>query len=278
MSRDDRKSRQGRNWAEDDDDEPGSELYLLAMPLVVNMFFTSGNDVLYSLGFYAMFALGGWLVQRAAALEAKVRSNPMGGRAPRVPYRAAAAVLAGLAAFGTARMLAGYDLWMSVLFGAGAAVGVLACYGLDRFGAAIRPSPAQVVRATLDQAKHSLKQLRGMRKTMENIEFRDRLDRLSASADKIVKLIREDHRELARAREFLNVYLEGTIKVTRTYLKTHGHAGEQAAALETRYSELLDGMEREFQAQHARLLRGDILDLDVELELLSHQLRQKGMM
>lgn len=261
----------------------GIWLFLLPLPLLANAVWMlargSARDVLLSLGFYAVFAVSGSLVRRASALEAKALSDPL-GRAPLLPYRSLAAVLTGIATFGTAWGLAWYDIWVSILFGVGAGAGVVALYGFDRFGAAIalKAHAEDVVFETLDQAKKSLSDLRRMRMNMRNREFRDRLDRLNEWGERIVKQIREDHRDLKRAREFINVYLDGAIKITANYLKTHEHSGEQAAALEARYSELLEGMEREFQAQHARLLRDDILDLDVELELLSQQLKQKGMM
>jgi 5-bromo-4-chloroindolyl phosphate hydrolysis protein len=261
----------------------GIWLFLLPLPLLVNAVWMlargSARDVLLSLGFYAVFAVSGWLVRRASALEARALGDPL-GRAPRLPYRSIAAVLAGLATFGTAWSLAWHDVWVSILFGIGAGAGVLALYGLDRFGAhlTLTSQAEDMVFEALDQARRSLAELRRMRMNMQNREFRDRLDRLNDWGERIVKQIREDHRDLKRAREFLNVYLEGAIKVTANYLKTHGHAGEQGATLEARYRELLEGMEREFEAQHARLLRDDILDLDVELELLTQQLRQKGML
>ena len=259
----------------------GIWLVLLPLPLLVNAVWmlARGNarDVLLSVGFYVLFAAGAWLVRTASRMEAKALGDPL-GRAPLFPFRSAAAVLAGLGTFGTAWGLAWHDLWVSILFGVGAAAGVIAAYGRDRFGAQLASGAEDVVFEALDQAKRSVSELRRMRMNMQNREFRDRLDRLGDWGEKIVKQIRDDHRDLKRAREFLNVYLEGAIKVTANYLKTHGHTGEQAAALETRYSELLEGMEREFQAQHARLLRDDVLDLDVELELLSQQLKQKGMM
>jgi 5-bromo-4-chloroindolyl phosphate hydrolysis protein len=259
----------------------GIWLVLLPLPLLVNAVWMlargSARDVLLSIGFYAMFAAGGWLVRTASRMEAKALGDPL-ARAPLFPFRSAAAALAGIATFGTAWGLAWHDLWVSILFGVGAGAGVVLAYGRDRFGAQLAGRAEDVVFETLDQAKRSLSELRRMRMNMQNREFRDRLDRLSDWGDRIVKQIREDHRDLKRAREFINVYLEGAIKVTANYLKTHGHTGEQAAQLETRYSELLDGMEKEFQAQHARLLRDDILDLDVEIELLSQQLKQKGMM
>lgn len=261
----------------------GLWLYLLPLPLLVNAIWmlARGNlrDVLYSLGFYAVFAVSGWLIRQVTAKEAKALTEPI-GHAPLFPYRGLAAVLAGLATFGTAWLLAWHDFWMAIVFGVGAAAGVVATYGLDRFGAVISlPSRAEdAVFEALDQARRSLSELRRMKINMANREFRDRLGRLEDWGDRIVKQIKEDNRDLKRAREFLNVYLEGAIKVTANYLKTHGHTGEQAAALEARYSELLEGMEREFEAQHNRLLRDDILDLDVELELLSQQLRQKGML
>lgn len=261
----------------------GIWLFLLPLPLIVNAIWmlARGNvrDTLLSLAFYALFGFSGWLIRRTTALEAKALQQTL-GHAPIMPYRGLAAIFTGLAAFGTAWLLAYHDFWISIVFGVGAGVGVFAAYGLDRFGAMISlPSSSEdAVFEALDQARRSLSELRRMKMSMTNREFRDRLANLEAWGEKIIKQIKEDNRDLKKAREFLNVYLEGAIKVTSNYLKTHGHTGDQAETLEARYAEMLEGMEKEFEAQHNRLLRDDVLDLDVELELLTNQLKAKGMM
>ncbi|MEZ5670090.1 MAG: 5-bromo-4-chloroindolyl phosphate hydrolysis family protein [Alphaproteobacteria bacterium] len=261
----------------------GIWLWILPLPLIGNAIWmlARGNlrDVLISLGCYAVFGLSGWLVRQATALEARALGDPL-GRAPVFPFRTVAALLAGLATFVTAGFLAYHNLWMSLAFAVGAIAGVLVAYGFDRFGAQVSlPTSADdAVFEALDKARASLGELRRMKMNMSNREFRDRLGRLEEWGDKIIKLIKEDKRDLKRAREFINVYLDGAVKVTATYVKTHGHTGDQAEALESRFSETLEGMEREFEAQHQRLLKDDILDLDVELELLTSQLKQKGML
>ena len=261
----------------------GIWLWILPLPLIGNAVWTlaRGNlvDTLLSLGLYAGFGVSGWLIRRSTALEAKALGDPL-GRAPIFPFRTSAALLAGFASFATAGLLAGHSIWMSLVFGVGTIAGVLICYGLDRFGAQISlPTSAEdAVFEALDKARGSLGELRRMKMNMSNREFRERLGRLEDWGDRIIKLIKEDHRDLKRAREFINVYLDGAVKVTANYIKTHGHTGDQAEALESRFSETLQGMENEFEAQHQRLLKDDILDLDVELELLTNQLKQKGMM
>lgn len=260
----------------------GIWLYLLPLPLLANAVWmlAVGNllNLFLSLGLYAAFGLSGWLIRQATALEAKALSDPL-GRAPLFPFRGMAALVAGAAAFGVALLLVGQGFWVSLLFGAGAAAGTVLTYGWDRFGAQIGlPATSEdAVYEALSKAGDTLRELRRMRLRMRNREFRERLDRLVGWGDRIVDQIKEDNRDLKRAREFLNVYLDGAYRVTATYLKTHGHTGDQAEALESRYAELLEGMEREFESSHARLMRDDILDLDVELELLTTQLKQKGM-
>ena len=260
----------------------GIWLWLLPLPLLANAIWmlARGNvrDVLLSGGLYAAFGFAGWLVRRATSIEARELSDPA-GRAPLFPFRTLAALIAGAAAFGVSSLLVYHGFWVSLLFGAGAAAGTVAAYGRDRFGAPIGlPATSEdAVYEALSKAGETLRELKRMRMQMRNREFRERLDRLVGWGDRIIAQIKEDNRDLKHAREFLNVYLDGARRVTATYLKTHGHTGDQADTLESRYAELLDGMEKEFAASHARLLRDDILDLDVELELLTTQLKQKGM-
>jgi len=109
---------------------------------------------------------------------------------------------------------------------------------------------------------------------LASIEFKQRLGSIIASIETILKLIEESPRDIRRARKFLKVYLEGAQRITDQYARTHGHV--QSAELEHNFRTLLVDMENTCNEQHQKLLQNDLLDLDVQIEVLSTRLRQEG--
>ncbi len=81
-------------------------------------------------------------------------------------------------------------------------------------------------------------------------------------------------RDLRRARKFLNVYLDGAHKVTEGYAKTHARVA--APELDDNFRRVLITIEEVFQEQQQKLLETDITDLDVQIEVLTTQLKREG--
>ena len=93
--------------------------------------------------------------------------------------------------------------------------------------------------------------------------YRDILDELEANPSAI-----------RRTRKFLLVYLDSTSKVTNGYANTHLQA--DIPELEQNFRNVLDSIESVFKDQKAKLLQEDLFDLDVQIEVLTKQLKHEG--
>lgn len=134
-------------------------------------------------------------------------------------------------------------------------------------------TPAEVA-AAVDEARAKIEAIKKTGRRIKVREFTARLNRICDIAGSIVTNIEQDPGDLRRARKFLNIYLDSARQVTEKYAKTHENIDD--AKLEHNFRDLLVNMENAFEDHRERLLRNDKLDLDVEMEVLSDQLRREG--
>lgn len=87
---------------------------------------------------------------------------------------------------------------------------------------------------------------------------------------KIFDNFKKDPKDIRSARQFLSYYLDTSIKIVRKYidLSSQNVRSPEITATLTRAENMLDSIEKAFEKQQARLLRDDVMDLDVEIETL----------
>lgn len=228
-------------------------------------------------GALAAFLTAGVLTWKALVAEARFflgeRLDP-----PAVPLKLVSAVLtaagAGLSAAAGNNGLVGIGI-----FAALAGAGYLCFYGRDPRRQRIElPEVAGVdrsaVTAQLKQAHGRLQGIENAARAIAVREFRDRLTRIIEIGRRILDEIARDPRYAARARRFLNIYLDSAEKVTAEYARTHKQIRNRP--LEENFRQLLVDMEHHFEAQYQKLLDNDLLSLDVEIEVLNARLKREG--
>ncbi|MBK8174154.1 MAG: 5-bromo-4-chloroindolyl phosphate hydrolysis family protein [Rhodospirillales bacterium] len=184
-----------------------------------------------------------------------------------------AAVAAGLTAF----FVAGHDLPISLAFAAVCFLGCQLLYGSHR-RATRRPkdeeAPDEETKRLLRDAYRRLDGIEAARRQIHSAEFDQRLASVVAGAEKVIDLIVRDPADLRRARKFLTVYLEGAERIAKDYARTHAHAG--SADLEHNFRTLLVDLENTCEEQYQKLLKHDVSDLELQIEVLSTRLRREG--
>ena len=101
-----------------------------------------------------------------------------------------------------------------------------------------------------------------------------RIKDLELLARSVVDLLEEDPRDLRRARRFLNVYLSGAQQVTERWAQAPPRSAPPE--FEERFRNVLGTIETVFEDQRRHLLEDEVLDLDVQIEVLSRQLGREG--
>jgi hypothetical protein len=256
-------------------------LFLLPAPLCLAALvaLVSGNVERLALtgGGLACFWGAGVLAWRALVAEARYflgeRLDP-----PAVPYKLVGALLTAFGA-ALAATAGGHGLASALVFAALAGFGSVAFFGRDLRPPRISVAAAEGVdRASVTmQLKRAYGRLRGIEAGARDIavpEFGERLARITGIGRSILSEIERDPRDAARARRFLNLYLDSAERVTVEYARTHRQV--RSRPLEENFRRLLIDMEQTFAEQHRRLVEHGAMSLDVEIEVLNARLKREG--
>jgi hypothetical protein len=270
--------RRGRAWAPS---VKAAALFVLPLPLLVAILsaLIAGDVLRFALAGWALgcFWGAGLLVLRALAAEARYflgeRADP-----PAVPLKLFSAVLTALGA-ALAATAGGHTLAGALLFAALGAAGHVAFYGRDLAPRRIRVSLVEGIDSAsvalqLRQAYQRLRAIETAGLAIAPAEFRERLYRIADTGRAILAGIERDPADAARARRFLNLYLESAERVTVEYARTHRQVRDPL--LEQNFRHLLVEIEGTFAEQHKRVVERDVLALDVDIEVLNSRLRREG--
>lgn len=256
-------------------------LYLLALPLLPGAVIALGaghlDAFLSDAGGFALLVTGAWLHRRgirAARAEQRVRF----ARLPRWPLKSLGGALIALGTGATAYFAADHGPAISIAFAGVAALGFHLAYGFEPLARAapfdLSDERARQVASALGEAEGRLVELERAAATMANPELKGRVRRISAQGRGILAQIAERPTDLFRARKFLNVYLEGVQQVAEGYARTHRQADSQE--LEQSFRGVLVTVEQAFEEQRQKLLKTDLMDLDIQIEVLKKQLEREG--
>ncbi|MCU0838340.1 MAG: 5-bromo-4-chloroindolyl phosphate hydrolysis family protein [Rhodospirillales bacterium] len=257
-------------------------LYLLPLPLVLDavlsLWFGNFHGVLSSSIGYALFVAAAQAVRQGSQQEAAVRRRPR-ALARRWPWKSLGAVLAGIATAVTAAASAGHDLGVAVAFGVAAGLGARLVYGADPplraeavAGAAGNGDDVQQALAT---AYGRLDRIEAIAAALPSREFQQRLRTIGRQLATLLAMIEQEPANFALSRRFLNVYLDHSLDVMEKYSRVFPRGA--SAELEHNFRSLLVDIENTCDQQHRSLVQRDLMDLDVQIEVLSQRLRQDGL-
>jgi hypothetical protein len=255
-------------------------LWLLPAPLlleaVASLWFGDLAGLLASGGGYALFAAAALLVRRGSAQEAAVRRRPR-SIARRLPFKTLGSLLAGVATAVTAYFAADHGVGIALAFGVAAAIGARLYYGADpplRADALPFGESGDDLDSTLAIAYGRVERIEAIAVALPSREFQQRLRSIARRLAELLGMIEHEPANFALARRFLNVYLDHSLDVMEKYSRVYPRSG--GAELEHNFRSLLVDIENTCDEQHRSLLQRDLIDLDVQIEVLSQRLRQDG--
>jgi 5-bromo-4-chloroindolyl phosphate hydrolysis protein len=126
--------------------------------------------------------------------------------------------------------------------------------------------------AKVEELKEATAQIRSK-------EVRSKAEDVADLAHRIIEDVEKDPRDLKRARQFLNYYMDTTIKIVRRYvsLSEQGVRSAEIRASMRKVEEVLDTLKSAFARQLAILFEDDVMDLDAELEVLERTIKLEGL-
>jgi 5-bromo-4-chloroindolyl phosphate hydrolysis protein len=257
-------------------------LFLLPIPLYLAFLvaLVSGDleEVLLTAGGVGCLWAAGVLAARALAGEARYvlgqRPDP-----PSLPLKLLSAALTTIGVL-LAATAAGHGVALAGVFALLALSGHIAFYGRDLRAPRIRVALVDGVdvAAVTAQLKQAYSRLRGIEAVSQAIpvpEFRDRLGHITGIGRAILREIERDPADAARARRFLNLYLDEAERITADYARAQKALPE--SRLDDSFRQLLDNLERTFEQQRQKLVNHERMSLDADIEVLSTRLKREGL-
>ena len=259
----------------------GLLLYILPLALIpasiLSFIYGDFLRIVTNISGCAAFLLAAGLLRRGIAAEKEYQNKKI-SLAPKWPLKTLAAIIVAIATGGIALVGAGNTFFVSIAFGLGAMAGMGLYYGLDplqeKMIAGSHGYTAEEVTATIYEAELQIFGIEQANEKINNRFFNQRINVICGQARDIVGLLEEDPGDIRRARKFLNTYLGGALKVTEGYADMQRK--QQAEQLTANFENVLKTIESVFTEQKQKLLDDDVLDLDVQIEVLSAQLKHEG--
>ncbi len=261
----------------------GALLYILPLPLLVALFFALvAGDISAILAdglSYALFLIGATIARRGFKIEHHYKKSKI-AKAPKLPYKTAAAILLSAATFVASFLLADNSLKLSLLLSLGAFGGFTLYYGLDPRrdklpdDLGIGVSAEELLQIT-SKARERIAHLSALARQIPSAQIRQLLEAIVAQTQEVIDAVEEQPNDLSRARKFFNVYLHRTEQITQEY---HEALKREIVdeKMRTNYIGLLRHLQETIAEQKERLNEEDWTKLDVQIEALTKQLKIEG--
>lgn len=243
-------------------------LFILPLPLALKSLLALGkgefSSFLITTVAFAILLLGAWLTRRGLS---QAKRRPMSST---IPLKSMGGIVIAVGTALTA-LVAGHNLAIAICFGLASLLGFYLTYGFDK---RIKLSSDKDVAQALEEAYRKLERLEEAGDKIQSRDMRDRVRGIAQWGERILDRIGDDPEDFRRARKFVNVYLDGAQSVTDKFARTHGDAN--SAELEDNFRTLLDDMETVCKEQYQHLIDNDMVDLDVQMEVLTTRLKREG--
>ena len=131
--------------------------------------------------------------------------------------------------------------------------------------------------ALLAKGRSNLAQLRAMSARIRSAAIRGKANGICASADQILRALRDDPGDIPRVRTFFNYYLPtlGTLLTKYEYLERSRAPLEE---MTVKFSDCLDQIQSAMDRQYANLFEDDLLDMTAEMQTMTAVCRRDGLL
>ena len=259
----------------------GLLLYVLPLALVpaTILSFAYGDfmRIITNVGGCAAFLLAASFLRQGISAEKQYQEKKI-TQPPKWPLKTLAYLIVAITTGWVAFLGAGHSFFTSLAFGLGAMAGMVLLYGFDprqeKMVTGSHGYTAGEISETIDEAEEQISGIEEANKQIHNREFNQRIRTICVHAREILGMLEEDPGDIRRARKFLNVYLDGALKVTEGYADMQRK--QPSEKLTQNFDNVLKTIESVFIEQKQKLLEDDVLDLDVKIEVLAAQLKHEG--
>ncbi|SEW25024.1 5-bromo-4-chloroindolyl phosphate hydrolysis protein [Cognatiyoonia koreensis] len=223
-----------------------------------------------------LLTLAAWLLREGLRAQAAYDARKV-ARKPAFPRKMAATLLTG-----TGVALAAYTgdsgYVGASLYGLAAAGLHVAAFGIDPLTdkrmEGVDTFQQDRVAKVVEEAEDHLGVMRGQIETLRDRGLTGRVTGFITAANKMIRTVEEDPRDLTGVRKFLGVYLMGARDATVKFVDLYKRNKDAQARAD--YEALLTDLEQNFAARTEKMLLDDRSDMDIEIKVLRDRLQREG--
>ena len=252
-------------------------LFALALLPLLSAFFQPVTAIATDLAGMGALLLGAWLTRDGVRAEDAFAERKV-ARRPAIPRKIFGAVAMGA---GVALLVFGgqWAIVPALLIGVIAAALHLGAFGLDPLRdkgmEGVDRMQSDRIARKIDEAEKLLAQMRdAIRRTRDN-QLEDRVAGFSETVRGLFRQVEADPRDLAAARRYLGVYLQGARDATMQFADLYARSRD--AEVRADYIAFLDDLDTNFASRTTALLRDDRTNFDIETEVLRDRLNRENL-
>jgi hypothetical protein len=250
-------------------------LFMLALLSVIVVFFQPVTAMIVDLAGTGCLFLAAWVTREGLRAEDAYHARII-ARRPRAPRKMMGAVAValgvGLLVFG-----GGWHLVPAILMAALAGMLHIAAFGLDPMRnkgvAGHDGAQTQRIARKIQEAEAVLDDMTIAIDTVHDRQLTARVARFGQTVRQMFRQVESDPRDLAAARKYLGVYLQGARDATRRFVDIYTRGRDKQIRVD--YLAFLDDLDQSFADHTSKLLSDDRTDFDIEIEVLQNRLKRE---
>jgi 5-bromo-4-chloroindolyl phosphate hydrolysis protein len=252
-------------------------LFALALLPLLSAFFQPVTAIATDLAGMGALLLGAWLTRDGVRAEDAFAERKV-ARRPAIPRKIFGAVAMGV---GVALLVFGgqWAIVPALLIGVIAAALHLGAFGLDPLRdkgmEGVDRMQSDRIARKIDEAEKLLDQMRDAIRRARDTEAEDRVAGFSETVRSLFRQVEADPRDLAAARRYLGVYLQGARDATMQFADLYARSRD--AQVRADYMAFLDDLDTNFASRTTALLRDDRTNFDIETEVLRDRLNRENL-
>jgi 5-bromo-4-chloroindolyl phosphate hydrolysis protein len=132
---------------------------------------------------------------------------------------------------------------------------------------------------SLEEGTKKLAEIRRLEKQIQKATMVSKVKEIDISIGKILSKIQKDPSKLKQAHQFLNYYLDATLKILNKYVELSAQNLHDQTILDSlkKVEDMLQDIKDAFDKFLVKLLSDDVLNLDTELSLLGQTIKMEGL-
>jgi 5-bromo-4-chloroindolyl phosphate hydrolysis protein len=137
----------------------------------------------------------------------------------------------------------------------------------------------ETIATALREGAQKIGELEALSARIADLSIRRKFDAIVSAARSIIDDLKKNPKDIRAARQFLNYYLDATIRIVTRYadLSEKKLASTEIQESLRKAEAMLEMIKGAFEKQHVRLLEDDVMDLDAEMSLLRQTIQMEGL-